>query len=163
MKKETIKEVVMNHFSDYLKERSLRKTPERFAILEKIYSSHKHFDAESLFEQMQENYRVSKATVYNTIELLLNCHLIIKHPFGNGTALYEKSYKRNIHYHVVCTCCNAISEYMNESIQNKILSVNPGGYILSNYALYMYGVCPKCAKNQTEKMQELFDESLLIK
>lgn len=153
MKKESIKEIVIERFSSCLKEKGLRKTPERFAILDKIYSLNKHFDAESLFEQMEPNYRVSKATVYNTIELLLDCHLIIKHPFGNGTAIYEKAYKRNIHYHVVCTCCNAMSEYMNESIQNKILSINPNGFNISNYALYIYGLCPKCTKKQLEEKQ----------
>ena len=81
-REEEIVEEVIKIFSAYLEKNGLRKTPERFAILEEIYRRNDHFDAEALYIHMKtKNYRVSRATVYNTLELLVSCDLVRKHQF----------------------------------------------------------------------------------
>ena len=93
MEKKNLKEAVKKILTEYLETHGHRKTPERFAILEAIYSIKGHFGIDTLYNLMlnEEKFRVSRATLYNTIILLMDAKLVIKHQFG-GSSQYEKSY-----------------------------------------------------------------------
>ena len=136
-----IQERVREAFLRYLNEKGHRKTPERFAILAEIYAIKGHFDIEELYIKMKEkNYRVSRATLYNTIELLLECNLVRKHQFGQNQAHYEKSYFDKQHDHIILSDTGEVIEFCDPRIQSIKKTIEEIFDIeIHNHSLYFYG------------------------
>lgn len=149
-----LKETVRQLFTEYLRVNGHRKTSERYAILDTIYSIKGHFDIETLHDLMlnEEKFRVSRATLYNTLILLLDAKLVIKHQFGNSSQ-YERSYNMETHHHLICTQCGKVTEHHNEELQELIAASPMKRFQMSHYSLYIYGICSKCATQKRRNVK----------
>jgi Fur family ferric uptake transcriptional regulator len=147
-----LKKQVKDEFMEYLTLHKHRKTPERFAILDHIYMTKGHFDMDSLYKSMIDvNFRVSRATLYNTIELLLDCGLVVKHQFGGNMSKYERAYGNENHDHMICTTCGQVWETKNSELLTQAQLKKIKKFTVSYYSMYIYGTCSRCS--HTKKME----------
>lgn len=143
--------VIREVLRQYLQEKNFRNTPERYTILDEIYALDHHFNVDDLYLIMQQKkYHVSKATIYNTIEIFLDAGLIRRHQFSEKSASsssYEKSYFDKQHDHLVIFKdekgkeISEIIEFCDPRIQGIKESIEKAfGVEIDSHSLYFYGI-----------------------
>lgn len=136
---------------DHLKDKGYRSTPERFSVLEEIYTNNGHYNADELFLNMKnKGSRISRATVYNTLEILVECNLVDGHQFGHNHTHYERRLGYKHHDHLVCNYCDNIIEFSMpelEMLQDEMCERL--GFAAERHSLEIFGMCQSC-RNKRE-------------
>jgi Fur family transcriptional regulator, ferric uptake regulator len=132
-------------FENFLLRQGSRKTPERYSVLDELYGlpQDEHIDVEGLFLLMRnKGYTISRATIYNTLDLLVECGLAVKHQFKDKVALYEQALTYKHHDHHVCNQCRKIREFSDERI-NLIKQAMGKEFqsAITSHSLVLYGDC----------------------
>ncbi len=144
MSSEYSSEYIEESFTRFLNAGKFRKTPERYAILRKALEMNSHFEVDALHAAIEnDGYHVSRATVYNTVELLENAGILRKNVFGQNSAIYEV--KRDNHIHLVCKRCGKIREIDNAHIAAHVMQLNPDNFTPESFAITLYGECGECS------------------
>lgn len=148
--KESVKETVKQVLTSYLELNKFRKTPERFTILEAVYSISGHFTLDELSEKLikEYNFPVSRATLYNTLKLFMELRLVVRHRL-QSTTRYEACYDNNSHSHQVCTICGKVTELKSPLVAKVVQQVQTKRFRKDGFSLYIYGVCSTCQAKMT--------------
>jgi Fur family ferric uptake transcriptional regulator len=135
-------------FLAWLRGRGQRVTEERLALFEEVFSQHGHIDAEELLGAMQaRGSKISRATVYRSLDLLVECGLATKQQLASRRFLYEHVHGGQRHDHLVCTVCGRVVEFMSQGIaalQTEICRAH--GFVPSHHTLQISGLCNRCAE-----------------
>ena len=133
-------------FESYLRERGLKLTASRRRLLELIFADHSHFTADGLFEKTRAMaLGVSKATLYRTLTVLIDCKLLTAHDFGDGSKHYEHVFGHEHHDHLICLACRSIVEFQSPAIERlQVQAATELGFVPTRHSLAIYGVCRSC-------------------
>ncbi len=153
--RENIKATVKNILTNYLELNKHRKTPERFTILNAVYSINGHFTLEELGEKLanEYNFPVSRATLYNTLKLFMELRLVTRHRFQTTTK-YEACYDNDSHSHQVCTMCGKVTEVKVPQVVDAINSMHTKRFRKDGFTLYIYGICSTCQAKLTRRLSQ---------
>ena len=161
--KESVKVAVERILDNYLEMNNHRKTPERYAILNAIYSTNGHFSLDELGKKLAVEYKfpVSRATLYNTLNLFMELRLVIRHRF-QGATKYEACYDNNSHCHQMCTVCGKVNEVRSPEITAAIDALHLKRFRKDGFTLYIYGICSTCQAKIT-RMRKMEKKKVLKK
>ena len=139
------------YFTRFLESRHLRKTPERFAILDVIASATSHFSLDWLADSLSKtDFRVSKATLYNTIKLLLECKIIRRFQIDSAKNLYERCTSTHAltHIHLVCDGCGKVKVVKDNELLSLLNTKRFSAFSVQYFNINGHGLCNTCARKQ---------------
>jgi Fur family ferric uptake transcriptional regulator len=137
-------------FRDYIRQRGLRRTPEREEILREIFEIHGHFDVDELHLRLRnQGAKVSKASIYRVLPLLIDCGLVREVDFSDGHWHYEHIYGHAHHCHLRCLGCGEILEF-EEPTLNRLEEqlAREYGYRIKGHQLQVHGYCATCQETE---------------
>ncbi len=136
------------HFKEYLASKGFKYTPERQTIFGRVFATHKHFEAEDLLLSLrQDHQRVSKATIYRTLALLVKSGHLREVIFGEKHSHYEHVHANEHHDHMICSGCGKIIEFAEDAIERLQDEVcKRYRFKAESHRMQIHGRCEDCRK-----------------
>jgi Fur family ferric uptake transcriptional regulator len=138
----------INRFQQFLSGQGLKLTHERTALLREIFSAHYHFEAdELLFKMKEKKVKISRATIYRTLELLVKSGMVRRVHLGEDHYHYEYVTGNSHHDHLVCTTCGAVIEFHDPALEQRQREICARKKFTPTYHnLQILGVCDNCRR-----------------
>ena len=137
---------LLSNFKDVLRKEGLKITPQRIAVLDEIVKDKGHRESEDVYMAIKtRKTHVSRATVYRTLDILVQHGFARKLNLGDGRARYEPKINSPHHDHIICNNCGKIIEFVNheiEKIQEEIAKHHQ--FILQQHIHQLFGICKEC-------------------
>lgn len=146
-------------FREYLTTRGMRLTPERTSVVEEVFSSHEHFDSDQLVDRLasqKDGKRVSRATVYRTLNEMVEAGLLRKVARTQNRDVYEHDYGYPRHDHLICGKCGSLTEFENAPLAGILEQVATAhGFRVAGHRLEVYGICADCSRPPQARHRKL--------
>ena len=141
-----IDEKVLEYFKSVLRKEGMKVTPQRIAVLEEMVMDIGHRESEEIYMAIKRrNVHVSRATVYRTLDLLVQNNFVRKLNLGDGRARYENKIDSHHHDHMVCNSCGKIIEFVNDEIEKlQDIVAEKYNFILKSHTHQLFGICKTC-------------------
>lgn len=142
----------VTRFQQFLQQQGLKLTSERIALVREIFSIHYHFEADELLLKMKEkSVKISRATVYRTLELLVKSGMVRRVHLGEDHYHYEHVTGNSHHDHLICTTCGGVIEFHDEELERLQMAIcDKKKFTPTFHNLQILGVCDSCRrKGQT--------------
>ena len=144
MSEEKNKEALRIKFNQYLEENKHRKTPERYFVLDVVSETSKRFDAEFVLNEVfNKKIRISRATVYNTLSILVDAQILREHEI-EGKKYFEKTPLSQIYVRLICTKCGKTKDVKDADTISFVNSKKYGKFLTSYSTIAVYGLCSSC-------------------
>ena len=137
---------VIDLFRSFIADKNLRNTPEREDIISEIFTSSEHFDVDELYLRLRKKgVRVSKASIYRNLPLIMECGLIREVWHENGHMHYEPIYGQGHHCHLRCIKCGKVVEFVDENLKEIERRLEKAhSFKVLDHRLEVKGYCPDC-------------------
>ncbi len=149
-----LKEEARKKLTDYMSEHHQRKTPERYAVLDAVYSFDGLFDADQLYQRLEGQFRVSRASIYTTLDLLARIGLVVRNQMPSKV-YYERNIPGQVHFYKACTECGKLERFSNDSMGRLLKEMSVKRFHPSMYSLTVSGLCSKCLSNINRRKKRL--------
>jgi Fur family ferric uptake transcriptional regulator len=139
----------IGRFQNFLQEQGLKLTSERASLVREIFATHYHFEAdELLFKMKEKNVKISRATIYRTLELLVKSGMVRRVHLGEDHYHYEHVTGNSHHDHLICTTCGGVIEFHDEALEARQREIcERKKFTPTFHNLQILGICDSCSKN----------------
>lgn len=143
-------------FRKYLERRGLKLTAERRALFDEIFGRHEHLEADELLVRLRAKHKkISRATIYRTLELMVDSGIVGRVRIGEVGYRYERLRAGDHHDHLICDHCGRVFEFFEariEELQDEVAEKH--GFLLLSHSHQMRGICRRCRPRAKRELGE---------